>query len=197
MRRQEKSIFCKLLANIAEFYSKTLSANVLEIYWNVLEKYELVQVKQALNLHLVNPANGQFMPKPADIIRYIEKDNSLKALHAWDKAISGVRAMGSYHSITFDDPVINIVINEMGGWVNLCCTSNDKLPFIANEFQRRYAAYLIYTPPPAPNYLPGIFEYQNRLAGFHKHIPKPIFFSDKDVQLLISDFKIDEENKDE
>ena len=191
MNSQEKMSFCKLLTGIAEFYSKTLYTNDLDIYWSVLEKYELDKIKQALKLHIVNPKSGQFMPKPADIIRYLEKDDSLKALYGWDKAIAGVRQKGAYKSIEFDDPIVNIVINEMGGWVDFCYKINkDNSPFIANEFQRRYAAYLICPNPLAPEYLPGIFECQNRLNGYHNHIPKPDKFGDNDLKLLISNFNL-------
>src|SRR3954471_13014259 len=102
MNNQEKMLFCKLLSRIAEFFNKTLSPNDLEIYWSLLQKYELDSINHALNLHMVNPKNGQFMPKPADIIRYIEKDNDLKALYAWDKVTSAVTIVGSYESIKFD-----------------------------------------------------------------------------------------------
>jgi hypothetical protein len=196
MKPQEKILFCKLLAGIAEFYGKPLSRNVLEIYWNILEKYSLDQIKHALNLHIVNPDHGQFMPKPADIIRYLEVDDSIKALHAWDKVISAIRRVGSNSSITFDDPLINVVIHQMGGWINLCYQNEDKMPFIANEFRKRYAVYLIHPSPTPPAYLPGIDECTNRLNGYDKHIEKPVLFGEKDMKLLISNAKPENEDKD-
>jgi hypothetical protein len=190
MNNQEKMLFCKLLSRIAEFFNKTLSPNDLEIYWSLLQKYELDSINHALNLHMVNPKNGQFMPKPADIIRYIEKDNDLKALYAWDKVTSAVTIVGSYESIKFDDPLIHIIINQMGGWITRCHVNEKQLPFVGNEFQRRYGAYLIYPSPPAPPHLPGFYECQNRLLGYLENIPAPVFFGDKEVRLLISNFNL-------
>jgi len=186
MNIKDRVLFCELLTGVAELYNKPLTHNALDIYWNILEKYPPEKIKQALNLHIENPDSGQFMPKPADILRYIEMSHTARAMRAWDKVVAAMSRVGAYNSIMFDDPLIHIIINEMRGWVAVC-HDEQKIPFIAQEFQRRYMMYLLYSPSsPAPLYLAGIYEYQNRLHGFLDHIPKPIPFGDKEMKLLIS-----------
>ena len=157
MIAKDKILFCALLTSVAELYGKPISANVLEIYWNTLEKYSLESIRRAVHLHVTNPDNGQFMPKPADILRYIETSQSTKALHAWDKVVLAMQRVGAINSIEFDDPAISVVIKEMGGWISICYKSrNDNLPFMAIEFQRRYSIYLIHPLPYVPKHLCGI-----------------------------------------
>src|SRR5262245_48873368 len=104
MNPEDKALFCKLLTGTAELYNQRLTPSALEIYWNVLEKYPLERIKNALNLHVRNPDNGQFMPKPADILRYIELSSTAKALYTWDKVDAARAIVGGHNSIIFDDP---------------------------------------------------------------------------------------------
>ncbi len=125
------------------------------------------------------------MPKPADLLRYIDVSNDIKALHAWDKVVLAMQRVGAHNSIEFDDSAIHVVIREMGDWITMCYESKkDKLPFKAIEFQRRYSAYFIHPLPPPPKYLCGILEHQNRNYEYYDRIPKPIFFGDKDMILM-------------
>jgi len=197
MKAKDKTLFCALLTSVAELYGKPLSANVLEIFWSALERYSLEDVRRAVSFHVTNQDNGQFMPKPADLLRYNEDSNAIKALHAWDKVILAMQRKGAQCSIEFDDPAIHVVINEMGGWVSMCYNSHkDKLPFTAIEFQKRYSAYLIHPLPPAPDYLWGITEHINRICGYHDQIPKPVRFGDKDMLLMIENFNALEKKDD-
>lgn len=186
MKANDKMLFCTLLTSVAELYGKHLEANSLDIYWHTLKKYSLETIRRAVQFHVTNQDNGQFMPKPADLLRYIEESNDIKSLHAWDKVVLAMQKVGAQNSIEFDDPAIHVVINEMGGWITICYESdNKKLPFKAIEFQRRYSAYLIHPLPPAPKHLCGIIEHLNRIYEYYDRIPKPVFFGKKEMILIL------------
>ncbi|MDX2165091.1 MAG: DUF6475 domain-containing protein [Gammaproteobacteria bacterium] len=175
MKPEEKTEFVKLFTGIAELYGKNISPYLFEIYWYSLEKYSLHEVKTAAQLHAVNPDVGQFMPKPADFVRYIEGKSQERALFAWQKVISAMKLVGAYQSIIFDDKLIHHVIDEMGGWISFCRADEAKMLFIFQDFSRHYIACLSRSPNDCPSQLTGITEHQNRLFG---HWVAPAIFFD-------------------
>ena len=180
----EKAEFSKLLSGVAELYGKGISVPLLELYWCALDKYDFTDVRHAIGQHTVNPDVGQFMPKPADVVRYIEGKSQEKALFAWQKVVNAMKTVGAYQSIRFDDHLIHHIIDEMGGWVTLCHSDESKLPFIYQDFSRRYTAYLHYPPHQCPKQLTGILEHQNRLYG--GYVPEVISFDDNSTLSNIS-----------
>jgi len=185
VKNERKLEFCKLLTWVGELYGKHISAKLFEIYWWGVQKYSLEEIKRAINLHILNPDVGQFMPKPADLIRNIEGRNEDKALQAWSKVLAAMRTVGAYESIIFDDSIIHAVIQNLGGWVKFCHTTDKNLPFLFQDFQRCYLAYQLYQLPSIPKRLVGIDEHSARLSG--KSFSEPIFFgkSSSDVKNLM------------
>jgi hypothetical protein len=73
--------------------------------------------------------------------------------------------------VVFDDARIHTVIQDMGGWVSLCETTVDELPFRGHDFQARYVGYVGQPLTRYPRALTG------RLAGHGKTEP-PVFLGD-------------------
>ncbi|MFZ1642573.1 MAG: hypothetical protein WAV07_14310 [Candidatus Contendobacter sp.] len=71
MKSTDKPGFAINILAIAEIYGKALSPAAIGIYWNALRDYPLAEVQRATERHVADPVNGQFFPKPADIIRYL------------------------------------------------------------------------------------------------------------------------------
>jgi hypothetical protein len=116
----------------------------------------------------VNPDNGQFIPKPADLVKLMQGSTADSAMQAWTKLDFAVRCVGVYASVSFDDPIINVVINDMGGWVKFGTKSVDEWPFVSNEFVKRYRAYKTQNalPRSSPDHLPGRIEMDRGSQGF-------------------------------
>ncbi len=150
----------------------------MRLYWCALEQFELAEVKAAFQAHLSNPDTGQFMPKPADVMRYVKGGTQTQALQAWSKVANAIRSVGGHASVVFDDPLIHVVIEEMGGWISLCQTLLKDLPFRANEFEKRYAAYVLHPPLHYPKQLTGLIEGQNRMNGYDYAIKPPLLIGD-------------------
>jgi hypothetical protein len=176
---EDKICFGELMSGLAELYGKKLTPALLEIYWQTLAEYSYANINQAINAHILNPDSGQFMPKPADIVRFVKGATQTSALRAWSKVINALREVGVYQSIVFDDPIIHMVIEEMDGWIALGHVKEDKLSFVTHEFQKRYVSYLAHEPTVYPAKLIGIFEQQNGFTGFgHKAL---IFYGSKEL----------------
>ncbi|RXJ70765.1 hypothetical protein CS022_22305 [Veronia nyctiphanis] len=166
MDLSEKTLFAELMCLTASLYMKEpLSRPSLGIYWNALKDFPLEDVRRALDLHLRNTDTGQFFPKPADIIRQMEGNTQTRGELAWTKVHGAIQSVGAWQSVVFDDPIIHQVISDMGGWVSLCHTESDELPYRHNEFVRRYRAYTGQPPTGYPKKLIGISEANNTQSG--------------------------------
>jgi len=166
MHISERDDFVKLLIGIAGMYRADLSEVVLKIYWKTLQRYSWQDVSNALFLHAQDPDTGQFMPKPADVIRIIKGNTQSQCLQAWSKVTRAIRTVGPYFSVVFDDSTIHAVIDEMGGWVKLCRVNEKEISFMAREFQTRYIAYKYQPPDSYPAKLIGLTEHYNLIQGY-------------------------------
>ena len=166
MQTDDAPKFTAILACMGELYDKSVSKTLTSIYWQALQQFELEDVKQAFKAHINNPDCGRFFPKPADIVRFISGTGETRALLAWTKVAKAIANIGSYQSVIFDDPLIHNVLDDMGGWINICSITEDKMPYRANEFQKRYMGYVNKPPCHYSKSLCGISERDNSSAGF-------------------------------
>lgn len=179
MRNDELKQFSEALTASLEVYDKRTSAMTIEIWWEALKRFELNAVMNGFSLHLQNPDNGQFAPKPADIIRLIEGSNVDKSMQAWTKLDRAIRTVGPYQSVVFDDPLIHIVVQDMGGWIKFGEIQNDEYPFVRNEFVKRYQGLTLRPQEKFPSKLIGIAEQANAEAG--RKIAAPMLVGDSNA----------------
>jgi Domain of unknown function (DUF6475) len=171
MEIHDMPAFAQVMASLGELYGKPVSGILVDLYWNALKRFDIHAIRQALHTHINNPDRGQFMPKPADLMRYLEGSANTKALQAWSKVIYAMKHHGQYESLVFDDVLIHAVIHDMGGWIELCQVSDKELPFRTHEFERRYESYLLRRPTTYPKQLMGLVEINNSARGFELKPP--------------------------
>lgn len=164
MNRSDYDRFAQTLTGVAELYGKSISAAAVSLWWDALKRFELADIERAFRAAISSPENGQFMPKPADLIRAIEGTSGDRSLLAWGKVMDAMRGAGAYNSVAFDDPVIHAAISDMGGWPKLCREDLEQLPFLQKRFCDLHKA-LSNGATPMIAYLPGEFELTNRLNG--------------------------------
>lgn len=178
MQPSDRENFARILAEVMAYYGKEGSPFLLDVFWTSLKGHEFEDVSRAFTLHARDPDRGQFAPRVADITRLLEGSTSTQGMRAWAKVEQAVKSVGKYRSVTFDDPLIHVVVTEMGGWTNLCCSSIDELPFKARDFERRYAAYRLRRELPGFSpYLIGQHEADNRLNGHEREV-RPVLIGD-------------------
>jgi hypothetical protein len=171
MTEGDRVLFTTLIDGVYHFYgkSKDLSEFGLNVWWNALKQYDLRALENALGRHCVDPDQGKFLPRPADVVRLLEGSTLDSAQLAWTKVIEGVRHVGTYESVCFDDPIINRVVEDMGGWIGLGAIKTEELPFRAKEFEQRYRAYKVAGGARIwPPYLAGIIERDNSAKGYRE-----------------------------
>lgn len=131
----------EMLSALADLYRVKLSRPMLEIWIAAMRPYEIAAVRSALSWHATHGEAGQFMPKPADVVRHIEGSTQDRALGAWNKVFDAIRLVGPWTTVAFDDSLIHVVVRDMGGWQDLCMVTNDELPFKQREFITLYRSY--------------------------------------------------------
>lgn len=184
MTERDYQPFTDMLQAIADLYGKRLTEFSIGIYWNALRHVDLAVVREAMNRHVRNPDNGQFMPKPADLIRMMEGSTQDKALQAWVKVDKALRTVGPHQSVVFDDPLIHRVISEMGGWISLGPRTDEQWPFVAREFEQRYRTFASRGEKPEyPPVLIGQAEAENTRNGLGQE--PPVLIGDADGALAV------------
>lgn len=167
MRPTDFAAFRDLMKGVHDFYAKDLSEFSLSVWWESMRQFDLDAVKQAMNRHVMNPDAGQFMPKPADVVRMLAGRTVDSAQVAWAKVDRALRTVGTYRTVVFDDPLIHRVLHDMGGWVPLGTKTEDEWPFVAKEFENRYRGYAMRGERPEhPRALIGVIEAENSRTGF-------------------------------
>ena len=172
MQQDDVRAFQEVMQGVHDFYGKDCSPFALDVWWQALRSYDLEAIRDALGRHCVNPDNGQWMPKPADVVRLIEGSTVDSAMVAWTKVDRAMQSVGSYCTVVFDDPLIHAVIADMGGWPALGNKRIEEWPFVAKEFQTRYRGLKAARATPAyPPKLVGIADGNNVQRGFPEMNP--------------------------
>ena len=185
MEDNDRPAFARAMVGVGEIYGKKISQQQAELYWQALKSYPIEEVEAGMHRHIADPDGGQFMPKPADIIRQIGGSGDTAAMLAWSKVEKATRVTGSYQSVVFDDWRIHAVIRDMGGWVTLCGMNTDDLPFRAREFEKRYRGYR--TESAYPPKLIGRSEAHNQAEGYTKFIEPPMLIGNPERAKLVHD----------
>lgn len=184
MNRTELNQFSKLWAGMAEMYGKTVSDAVIAMAYAALEKYDIADIRRAINAHVADPTRGQFLAKPADLILHIDGDPESRSLQAWTKVEDAIKRVGPHQDVVFDDAAVMVAIEDMGGWIPLCGISDSDLPYKRQEFTKRYKGYLSRPPARHPAKLIGISSASN-MQRFPNYKPDPILIGNPQQAMLV------------
>lgn len=166
MNPEDKQNLVNLITNVHGFYKEPCSKFSLGVWLNALNPFSFEEIDAAFTRHSVDPDAGQFMPKPANIVKILGGTSKDQALIAWSKVDEAIRCIGTYESVVFDDAIIHLVISDMGGWVRLGNKTSNEWDFVRNEFESRYKNYTLATR--RPTHLPrmvGLTELHNISEG--------------------------------
>ena len=163
MNDEDKKDFAVLMTGVAEAYDKQISKSLLQLYFGALKEFTLYQVSEAISKHLLDPDSGQFMPKPANIVKHIsgntqqkQRDIDSRAEFQWDgSVVRAVREVGSYRTPNFKDPITKAVISTWG-WPELCKLTEEQLVWKRKEFIQQYNNYMTRPIEQLPNHIAGL-----------------------------------------
>ena len=180
----DKTKFISIMTGLCEVYKQTPSEFIFDMYYEIFKNYDYKQlteaVRKVLSTHKYNT-----LPKPTDILEYLEGSASDKSLIAWLKAKEAVRKGGYVATIEFDDPIISHCLQELGGWQWFCNCPIDELPFVEKRFRDLYNL-LQKREIINPVRLIGFVEQKNRERGHNDKIPKPILIGDLSKKKMVA-----------
>lgn len=175
MKPDDRRPFAELISGIYSFYNRQATQVVFDVWWAAMERFDLETIRGALSRHCMNPDAGQFLPKPADVVRELGGTSADASMLAWAQVARAVRDVGSYDSVTFDDPITNRVVSDLGGWIWLCEQGEREWPFVEKRFRDAYRACrqrgLAGLDP--VRRLPGRIEANNNAIGRPDSVPEP------------------------
>ena len=166
MKADDLRRFSAEMMALSELYNRDMSETLLELYFEALRQYPIQEIVGAVRVHIKHRDQGQFFPKPADLIRLIEGDTQTQAMLAWDTAVKAMMEIGQYTSVKFDDSILGKVIHEMGGWPEFYDWPDKEMPFKKKEFMDRYRAYAGRGGVEDPGPLLGLYGKANIETGF-------------------------------
>lgn len=144
-----------LVTDVLKFYRQDLTKFTLQVWANAMRPFDFDDVSRAFERHVANPDNGQFAPKPADIVKVLQGTAGDRAALAWGKVLEAMSGVGAYSDVVFDDAAIHAALEDLGGWPKVCRTKTDDLSYLQHRFVIAYKAYTER----------GTFDYPRRLAG--------------------------------
>lgn len=156
MSPNEYPKFLEVLAGVHDFYGKEMSDFAGQVWIEAVKTFDLEQVSKALSAHLMDADRGQFMPKPADLVRNLQGTQTDRAMIAWGMVSAAMTSVGAYSDVVFDDPIIHLCVTDIGGWVKACRTPYDEQSYLQHRFCEAYRAYARRGAPS---------EYPGRLIG--------------------------------
>lgn len=74
----DRNQFGSYMVSVGEVYSKEISPTLIEIYWRIMKQFTMSTIKYAFNKHVVEPDEGRFFPKPADLVKIINASGEKK-----------------------------------------------------------------------------------------------------------------------
>lgn len=181
----DKKQFAEILRATLDIYGKDISVPVMQLWWAALIEFSIEEVRGGLSRYVRSADHGTFPPKPADVIRMIEGSSGDRGMIAWAKVREAVARVGGYQSVAFDDSIIHAVIEDMGGWPQLCSMDKDEQHFRAADFSKRYRTYAERGGPERfEPYLTGRHESGNRMHGHKAADPVLIGDPEKVVEVM-------------
>jgi hypothetical protein len=184
MKPTDREKFLTVLAGVHDFYGKELSTFAGQVWLEACDGFDVEQVTKALSAHLMDAERGQWMPKPADIVRQLQGTHTDRALVAWGKVLGAMQRVGAYSDVVFDDAVIHASIRDIGGWVAICRSSTDELPHLQRRFCDSYRAYARRPDVDYPPRLQGEHSAINAAAGFSVGLPVLIGNADRAREVM-------------
>ena len=154
--------FIKYYTILSEEFGEGLSDSRMLMHYEILsndmdDQQFIGAVKSILQSRKYNK-----MPKIAEILEYARPDTESIATIAWSDVERAISKAGAYSSVTFEDKVVNSVIDALGGWVFLCSQDMSEIKWIKKEFNKLYAIHL--KRENHPTHLIGIAERSNGVA---------------------------------
>lgn len=183
MKTTDRKQLYKLMAILAEEYTegKSISKLKAELWFNELKMYPIEAIEQAIK-KIIRTRTVNNYPKISEVIKEIEGTQEDKIIEKWLLVKETITKIGAYQTVSFEDHVINSIIDEMGGWDNVCTVNINDLKWMQKDFEKLYP--ILAKRNTHPKVLLGVADQVNRTNS------RPIIIKNKKSKLQLSYEKI-------
>lgn len=158
--------FIQTFTGLCEVFNKEPSEYLIEIYYEIFKDFDIRQFNNAVMM-CIKSNKYNVLPKPAEILEFLEGSKDDKALLAWIQAKEGVQKCGYYRTPEFKDPIISHCIEELGGWMAFCSIEIEELKFVEKRFMDFYRLYYKRETKEPKNII-GFIDLSNNQNGYEQ-----------------------------
>lgn len=133
----KKNEFLTFVKQMFAHYGREPNKFSYDVWISMGDEFGFDCVKQAIEAHAKNPDNGHFMPQPAHITAMVKGTSKERASIAWSK-LTSILDRASAREFVFDDPIIHLAIESMGGMHAVAKWRYEDLSFRETEFTNHY-----------------------------------------------------------
>jgi hypothetical protein len=137
----DRELFGKTFTMLCEVYNRQPTGPLMEAYYMVLKNMEPEAFRNSV-VSLMANRSYQSLPKPAEILEYSKPNVEALAILAIEDIERAISKAGAYASPTFQDIVVNSVIDAIGGWVHVCKMSADEWKWAKKEIPKLYGIHV-------------------------------------------------------
>lgn len=127
------------LGALAEAFGRTVTPATIHAYELGLAGIDAESLQHATAAAL---RTCKFMPTPAELRELSgEMKPTERSIHAFMALERAVVRVGGYRTVNFDDPILNATVRALGGWDQVCQTTEREWnTFFRNRFMETYRA---------------------------------------------------------
>lgn len=141
----EEKVFRQGIYLIETITGKAFGKNQVEIYRTLLEDIPENKFITGIN-NMLRERVFSNLPMPAEIREYslgLKEDEMMVRINRAKLLLNkGISKAGIYNDVVFEDPIIHLCIDSMGGWINFCKKSSKEVEdWLKWDFPKLYRSF--------------------------------------------------------
>ena len=141
----EEKVFRHGIYLIETITGKAFGKNQVEIYRTLLEDIPESKFITGIN-NMLRERVFSNLPMPAEIREYslgLKEDEMMVRINRAKLLLNkGISKAGIYNDVVFEDPVIHLCIDSIGGWINFCKKSSKEVEdWLKWDFPKLYRSF--------------------------------------------------------
>ncbi len=126
------------LAATYAYYERELSEFIVQVWLDDLEGHPIDAVCAAFTAHRRDPQRGQWLPKTADILRHLGRDDGANGQLAWGKVME-IASNGGRGRL--DDAAAFEAVRSIGGISAVQRADSQQTQWLQKRFLEAYSVY--------------------------------------------------------
>lgn len=141
----DEKVFRQGIYLIETITGKAFGKNQVEIYRTLLEDIPESKFITGIN-NMLRERVFSNLPMPAEIREYslgLKEDEIMVRINRAKLLLNkGISKAGIYNDVVFEDPVIHLCIDSIGGWINFCKKSSKEVEdWLKWDFPKLYRSF--------------------------------------------------------